>query len=342
MSLIEQAEEYYVTHYAGRGLAPKYVVELKKRLKSALRKGEKPSLAAKAFFKEKEITLKDKEEDTPKAAKPKAEAEAPVAAKATKTEKTPVVPLPTMEVTKMDRKSLKATIAQLRAAGVDIEYKKADDDGTLARKVNDALVKIPSPEMIATLETIDPAKLSTVLQKDCLGLFVDMRSVNCLMCTTQAECVKEYLANLKGNFSVFKDAMIEIKVEEAAEEIEEEEIAAVAEKTKKADKKAKAAAPETGKVSAIVWKAKRRIFVMDVANPNDEDDDVYSTVQAILDEVPSTMSELREIVQREWEYDDDAKFVNDWIIGIRDIEIIKFESDLTEDERAALVAAGAL
>lgn len=360
MSKKQEAEDWYKAHYGGRGLAPKHVIGLKDAIAKAMRKGESPSKAARAFCKSKGIELKDeaktdkpkksKEEKNEKTSKKKTtkekkskpdDSEDEPAPKKPKSTKNVVVPLPATEVRNMDRKSLKATIAQLKEAGVKIEYSKQDDDDVLRRKVNDAMQAMPSPEHIKMLESIDPAKLKEVLKRDCFGIFIDVRSPSCQACPDTETCVKEYMKNLKGDFSIFKPAMQEIKAEETAALVTEDDV-------KKATKKAKEAKAENGdgeaKVKKIKYDVDRFVAVVDFDKSKlDKEHDTYSTIKAILKEVPTTFGELREIVEREWDINGgDDGFVKDWIGTLRELGIIKLKSDLDEDEIAAYREAGLL
>lgn len=367
MSYKSDAEDYYKEHYAGRGLAPKHVIGLKDAIAKALRKGEKPSNAAKAFFKEKEITLTDKpavikeekskekskekkreekttkkkpkEEDTSEPEDDESEEAAP---KKTKSTKLTVVPLPAVEVKNMDRKSLKATIEQLREAGVKIEYSKKDEDDILRRKINDAMQALPSPEMLKMLENIDPGKLKEVLNKDCFGIFIDIRSASCMACPDNEACVKEYLKNLKGDFKMFRPAMQEIKAEESAALVTEDDVKKATKKAKEQKEKAEKKVEEP-KAKKVKWDPDRFIAVIDVdIKTLDEEHETYSTLKAVFKEVPTTFAELRAIVEREYDIANDEGFVKDWILGLRMLGYIKLKADLDEDELAAYREAGLL
>jgi len=366
MSYKSDAEAYYSEHYKGRGLAPKHVIGLKDAIAKALKKGEKPASAAKAFFKEKEITLTDKPADKPakedkkkektsKEQTSKKNGKAPVDAdaqeetsdqeeeapkKRSKDTKMTVVPLPAVEVTKMDRKSLKATIAQLKEAGVNIEYDKKDEDDVLRRRINDAMQALPSPKMLSMLENIEPSKLKEVLDRDCFGIFIDIRSASCMACPDVETCTKEYLKNLKGDFKVFRPAMQEIKAEESAALVTEDQV-------KKATKKAKEQKNEKPsdepKAKKVKWDPDRFIAVIDVdIKTLDKDHETYQTLKAVFKEVPGTFAELREIVEREYDLAGDESFVKDWVLGLRKLGYIKLEADLDDDERKAYVEAGLL
>lgn len=352
MSYKEQADNYYAEHYKGRGLAPKHVVALKAAIAKALRGSGTGASAAKAFFKEKGITLADKidvelEEEAKevknkkptKAVAPKDErahdADEPPK-KRTKDTKLAVVPLPAVEINKMDRKSLKATIVELQNAGVKIEYDKKDEDDVLRRKINDAMQALPSPEMIKMLESIDPSKLKDVLSKDCFGIFIDIRSASCMACPDVESCTKEYLKNLKGDFKMFRPAMQEIKAEELAATVTEETVKASTKKAAKTNK-------DEPKAKKVVWDPDRFIAVVDIdIKTLDKEHDTFSTLKAIFKEVPSTFAALREIVEREWDISDDSGFVQDWVLNLRKLGYVKLEADLDDDERKAYVEAGYL
>lgn len=249
----------------------------------------------------------------------------------TEVEKTPVVRA-TQDVRAMDRKTLKGVIADLKGAGVDIKFSKTDDDPTLQRKVNEALAGLPSPEILHKLERVNPQKLAQIVgQKDCLGIFVDLTAAECLICSDKQECVKEYLKNLSGNFKMLDAALDDVKTEEQAKQVPKEVINAVAKKAKKA---AKEKEPQQ-RIKPITYNPKTAVYVMDVENPNKEDSEAYAAVQAVLDQVPGTMLELRECVASEYVWESDEDFIEECVGQMRQIGVIKLHDDLTAEELAA-------
>lgn len=290
---------------------------MKKKVKKA-----KPSKVKAKVKKKSPPKATPQPEKPPKKATPKAEP-------------TPVVPLPAAEVRNMDRKSLKAMAYQLTEMGVEVKVLKSDDDAALQAKVSAALNSLPSPEVLQKLETIDPEKLAPVLKKDCLGLYIDLRAAACISCPDNVTCVKEFMKNLKGNFEVFKPAMKEIEVEEQAAKITPEVAAASAKASKKTEDKTTAkAAPK------IVWNPKRKLVVANIDNPLKKKHDAHATFQAILDELSvSTMKELRDIIERDWEVDDEA-FVEEWLHSLRENGVVKLDVDLTDTDKAELAEAG--
>lgn len=102
--------------------------------------------------------------------------------------------------------------------------------------------------------------------------------------------------------------------------------------------KAEAAKTKPAKKANFAYDPKALVFVEKVKNPNPKGDDCHDTIQAILDEVPDTMSELREIIEREWETEDDD--FKEWIDGLHKEGVIKLVKDLTEEDRRELRAGG--
>jgi hypothetical protein len=232
----------------------------------------------------------------------------------------------------MDRKTLKAIVADLKTAGADIKVLKSDDDDALRRKVNETLAALPSPEVLAKLEAINPQKLGVVLgQPDCLGLYIDLRTVDCMVCEDNAACVKKYLENLKGDFSMFTAAMEDIKTETAAAAVTKGVIAAVMTQP--------AVRGKPIRQKRIKYDAKRAIYVMDIENPNTRESDEYEMLQSVLDQVPRTLKQLRALAEEHYEYKTEEDFVEECVVQLRDIGMIKFWEDLADDERAAYEAA---
>lgn|GEM_PF-5642367 len=234
------------------------------------------------------------------------------AAKASQLKK--VAPAPAAEET-MDRIALKAVVAQLKDMGSDIKVLKSDTDDGLQKKVNEALQQLPAPDMIKKLEGIDPTKLLTVLKKDCLGIFIDLSNVSCVHCMDSVTCVREFIKNLKGGMAIASTVMTAPVVEK------------------------KVSPPAATPVSR--YEADRLVFVRDQPNPNPEGDDYHGTFQAVLDEQPGTLSELRAIVERDFDIESDADFMK-FVTTMRDKKegIIKLDADLSDKDKIALRKAG--
>lgn len=228
---------------------------------------------------------------------------------------------PAKKVETMDRKALKAVAAQLKDAGVELKVLKSDDDTTLQKKVNDALQKLPPADIVSKLESIDPTKLLPVLQRDCVGLFVDFSDVSCVRCKDVPTCVREFIKNVTGGGIVqLAPAM---KTEEK--------------KKPKTEEKKPSADEEETEVE-LGYEPKRAVFISNVKNKNKKGDDFYDTVQAILDEVPENMKQLRKIIARDFEQDDN-EFLES-LLSLRDDGIVKLDFDLSDDDKKELRAAG--
>jgi len=217
----------------------------------------------------------------------------------------------------MDRSALKVIASQLKEMGSDIKVLKSDTDEQLQKKVNEQLQKMPKDDVLKKLETIVPDKLVQVLKRDCIGVFIDLADVSCVKCKDSAKCASLFLQNLKGGFSDLTKALPEKKVEEKS----------TAEKVK------------LKPVSR--YEADRLVFVRDVKNPNAEGDQLHDTLQAVLDEQPGTLEELREIVERDFDLDSDGDFMK-FVTSMRDPNegVIKLDVDLSEKNKAELRKAG--
>jgi hypothetical protein len=215
----------------------------------------------------------------------------------------------------MDRNSLKVVASQLKDMGSDIKVMKSDSDADLQKKVNEALQKLPPPVVLKKLESIAPEKLVSVLKRDCIGIFIDLADVSCVRCPDAASCAKQFLNNVKAGFP---------DVEKAAAD-------PVVEKTV-----AKAAITPVSR-----YEADRMVFMRDRPNPNPKNDPYFDTIEAILKEEPSTLSELREIVERDFDIESDGDFMK-FVTAMRDPKegIIKLDVDLSKKDKKALREAG--
>lgn len=216
----------------------------------------------------------------------------------------------------MDRPTLIGIARLLKGAGSDVKAFKSDSDEALQKKVNDAIHRLPTPEVIKQLEAIDPNKLVNVLKRDCIGIFVDFSDVACVRCPDAKACVTAFVGNLKGGFA---------RLGEIA-----------------SDKPA--AAPATSKPGVVPvtrFEADRRVFIRDVENPNPEGDDYHDTIQRVLDEQPENMAELRAIVEQDFDFDGDGDFMK-FVTALRDPKegVVKLDVDLSDKDKVTLRKAG--
>ncbi len=218
----------------------------------------------------------------------------------------------------MDRAALKAIASQLKEMGSDIKVFKSDTEEALQKKVNEQLQKIPTPEILKKLETVSPDKLVTVLKRDCIGIFIDLSDVSCIRCKDAGKCASQFLHNLKGGFGILAPAIPDAKSDEK-----------------------KPAAEKVKLMPVSRYDEDRLVFVRDVKNPNPTDDPYHDTLQAILDEQPSTLGELREIAERDFDIDSDSDFMK-FVTNLRDPGegVIKLDVDLSEKNKAELRKAG--
>ena len=217
----------------------------------------------------------------------------------------------------MDRTALKVIASQLKEMGSDIKVLKTDTDEGLQKKVNEALQKLPTPDVLKKLESIAPDKLVDVLKRDCVGIFIDLSDVSCVKCKDAGKCAREFLQNVKGEFGDLTKVMAEPKDEKAKKAI------------------------QTKMTPVTRYEEDRLVFVRDVKNPNPAGDDYHDTLQAVLDEQPGTMSELREIVARDFDVESDSDFMK-FVTTLRDPDegVIKLDVDLSEKNKKELRDAG--
>jgi hypothetical protein len=216
----------------------------------------------------------------------------------------------------MDRATLKGIAGQLKGAGADIKVLKSDTDEALQRKVNDALQRLPSADVLKKLESIDPNRLTNVLKRDCLGIFVDFSDVSCVRCPDAVGCVSKFIGNLKDGMASVQDAVATV-----------------------GDKKPE---PKAEPATAVTrYEPKRLVFIRDRPNPNTKGDDYYDTIQRVLDDQPENLGELRAIVEQDFDLDGDGDFMK-FVTALRDPKegIIKLDVDLSDADKVALRKAG--
>jgi hypothetical protein len=240
-------------------------------------------------------TITDNHSDTRSAAMPTPKSEKKTTKPTTKPE---VVKAEPLDPEKMSRQALIGALEECKKVGATVAWSKKDSDDILRVKLAEALEAVTSPEVMATVAKID---VDTV--KDCIGVFIDMRAPNCLGCPTKEECVKQFLQNMEGDFSLFKQAQEEAEAEEQAALVEDEDVPAPE------ARKAKKEEPAKVTKKKLVYKSKRQIQVNDVKNPVKKKDDaeLHGFVQEVLDEVPGTFGELREILFNHFEEPEDEQ-----------------------------------
>lgn len=220
----------------------------------------------------------------------------------------------------MDRSALKVIASQLKEMGSDIKVFKSDTDEQLQKKINEQLRAVPKPEILKKLDDVVPEKLVSVLKNDCIGIFIDLSDVSCVRCKDAAKCASQFLQNVKGGFEHITKALPD--------------------KTDKPDEK-KAASEKVKLTPVTRYEEDRLVFVRDVKNPNPKGDPYHDTLQAVLDEEPSTLGELREIVERDFDIESDGDFMK-FVTAMRDSTegVIKLDVDLSEKNKAELRKAG--
>lgn len=309
MSVREEANAIYDKYYSELDLPEKRLAALKDVIFGALKEGRPPRKAVRRWADKKGIDLGGGDDAS----------------------SVPAVKEGGFDTSKLDRKSVKATIATLRDAGVRIKYDKEESTDQLAVKLSQALNGLPSPEMMEKLERIDPVKLK-VLNGDgaCLGIFIDMTQPECQVCTDRDECVKKYISNLNGNLKMFKEAMVDMKTEAAAKNVTEEEAEAVAKKSNKGKKKGR-----------LKYDPKMSVYVMEIENPvnKKKEPDAHEMVESILKEVPTSLGELRKTISKHFEYETtksgNRDFMEEIFLHLRNYGIIKLWEELSKDQQKA-------
>ena len=216
----------------------------------------------------------------------------------------------------MERSDLKMMVTHLKEAGVEIKVLKSDTDEALQKKVNEAIQELPTGEILKKLESVSPDKLVSLLKRDCIGIFINLSDVSCVRCKDNVSCVKQFVGNLKDGFSALDVAAGGTTVEKS--------------------KQVKISVPPVSR-----YKPERLVFVRERPNPNPVGHDYHDTIQAVLDEEPSTLSELRAIVDRDFEIESDSEFMK-FVTRLREPVdgVIKLVEDLSDKDKASLKEAG--
>ena len=218
----------------------------------------------------------------------------------------------------MDRPTLVGIARLLKNAGSDVKALKNDTDEALQKKVNEAIQRLPSDEVIKQLEAIDPNKLVNVLKQDCLGIFVDFSDVSCIRCSDAKSCVAAFIKNLQGGFAHLGGTAGATKP-----------IVSMSGTT--------ASAHPAGLTSVTRYEPKRLVFVRDVPNPNPKGDDYHDTINRVLEDQPENLKELRAIIEKDFDFDGDTDFMK-FVTALREPKegVIKLDVDLTDKDKAAL------
>lgn len=215
----------------------------------------------------------------------------------------------------IERSMLISITRLLKGAGSGVKALKSDSDIVLQNKVGDALQQLPSGDAAKRLEAIDPGKLVKDLKKSCIGIFIDLRDVSCVLCADVEDCAAKFIDNARTGFASVKGA----------------------ESSPPPDK-----VPAKRVIVPVTkYDAKRQVFVLDVSNPNPEGNDFHHTIQRVLDEQPTCFRQLRRIVEADFDLEGDGDFMK-FVTTLRDPDegVIRLDCDLSDDNKAALREAG--
>lgn len=213
----------YDKTYRTMGLPPRILGGLKEAMLAASKEsgGDKKSIkvAAKTFLKEKgykkgkkvkagrakrepaeeKEEKKGKKKRSKKSSGDESKAEAVLkkhAPNALKGDPDNGVPKGNIDVTKLDRRTLKGM-----AVDLGVGYKKKWDDDELRSKVAAAMVGMDE-EVAKHIQAIDPTKLASV--KDCVGLLIDLTKGVCIACPLQSQCRELMEEHRADGFDIFK------------------------------------------------------------------------------------------------------------------------------------------
>lgn len=322
-----KVQELYISKYKPLGLAPAHVTGLKAEMMKASKKhgGDTKAItsAVKAWMKEKGISTtehkgkkarsvsakvapKDKKLDLPRKADPgvvspvvKILKQSAGGNAALKNDILKGVPKGNIDMTKLDRKTMKGM-----AADLNVTVKKSMSDDELRTALTKAMVGIDKT-VEKQLDKLNPGKVSEGL-KDCLGLFIDLTKATCIACPLQGTCRDLFEQHRQGGFQVFEqlsghDVKVEplVELDDAPDEVVEE--------------------PKKKKSKLKVFNPSRKIEVYDIGLIKNlkepvEVDGVTITdhlehkkmLKQVMAEVPKNLGLLGMIVLKHMEPDDDT------------------------------------
>ena len=271
-----------------------YTLEKPKKDKGAAMKKEKPSV------KQSKKPEKTSDKAVQKSGKTKNK-KAKIAAKAKAKTKSsddgdgPAAPpehvvdvVSAFDVMKMDDKSLKSLLRDFKEAGVNnvtdskgvvykLSYNSSDTTEALRKRCRVALKVLHTDELLSTLDRMDTTKIAA-LGSECHGLLYEASDPNCSACPDVRTCRPQYLKNVKSGFKGLD----------------------VFESEKKTAGKTQTPAETTKDIAEVK-------FLTDV-NPYKKEKDFAPMIRLLLRKKPQTVSRLRKLVERFYQFQDVSSF----------------------------------
>lgn len=354
----DKVAELYTNNLKALKLAPKHVIAIKDAMLKASRRsnGHAKSImaAANAWLKEKGIVSKEKtKEKTAKPNKSKKAAPEPApeppkkgrpptsAAEtilkqseggnvALKGDHLKGVPKGNIDMTKLDRKTLKGMAADL---GVTITKSMSDDE--VRNAVSTAMIGVDK-KVVQSLDEMEPAKVDEL--KNCIGLFIDLTHAACIACPVQKQCRDLFEQHRQEGFVVFErlKAKLTKKVEDDDDGEKTAEVLAEEDDNKKGKKKEKKNGrrlsydPKREVECYDVGKIKEFIKTLDTVSVNgvEVDEHDFKLLLDLKKTVPENLKEVADVITRHYEPDDDSKesfetLVMFWVEYFEQIGILK-------------------
>lgn len=298
-------QELYEAVFKPKKLAPAYVRQLKvvllKESKKTKQNTTEVKKAGNAWLKEKGLgkkapakstttkTASAKKKPTAKRTTKKKAAKKPATKKKSSRAKAAVVDVPTDREGKVKIDVRKLSMKELRGTAKDLGVKvtKGMTEDALREAVADAMVGMTDDAM-EVVNSVNYEKLD-----ECIGLFIDLTSATCISCSLQSDCRRKFAEHQANGFAAFAKVRLDIKTDETADAVEAEDLPP---KDKpKATKK-----PKKKKDAKFIAKRKINVYEIDI----EDDDDAAEFLRDLLDTVPQTMGELRDLVVKHYEPDD--------------------------------------
>lgn len=274
-----------------------YTLEAKSKKDKAAMKKEKPSTSVKQSKKPE----KTSDKAVMKSGKTKNK-KAKIAAKAKSKSKSssddgdgPAAPpehvvdvVSAFDVMKMDDKSLKSLLRDFKEAGVNnvtdskgvvykLSYNSSDTTEALRKRCRIALKVLHTDELLSTLDRMDTTKIAA-LGSECHGLLYEASDPNCSACPDVRTCRPQFLKNVKSGFKGLD----------------------VFESEKKTAAKTQTPAETTKEIAEVK-------FLTDV-NPYKKEKDFAPMIRLLLRKKPQTVSRLRKLVERFYQFQDVSSF----------------------------------
>lgn len=303
---IAAAEDLYKKTYAGRGLAPRSASGLKDALAKAIHNDESPKRAASAFLKEKGIELKEPSEKMPDDSKKegkKKRAREPESKKKSgkKSGKKDEKKDDFEPVKEVDRATLKAAAVELfQITGKKIATGADVTDEDLRRAVHAGVASLAQPANIAVLDALKGDYKIVDALGDCIGIYVDMKSAECVKCPDQAMCVRTFATNLRDGFKTRLkgiDAELLSGISRSAKSIQDR----VAEVEEHAVKQAKTESKKNGvskKKGKPAFDPNKILVICEAKNPHKPGTQEHAFVSQVLEEGSMPVQKVEEIYNK--------------------------------------------